>query len=315
MNDTNIRILNTFTLKDIPDLDVAVLGALELFEKEPVPAIDLSVYARPLIVGSGNAEATGRIIFEDVDAIFASESNFEAKLKNIQSIDGVVIVSASGGKHAPIIAQVAKRYGKHVSLITTSRSSPAGGEIDREHPYDEYVFPKNREPYTYNTSTYMGMILGRTKENPAAIRRFIEKQVDTLSFPDFSHFAKYYLIVPARFSGIVRMLEVKFIELFGRNVARDVETAEYVRHATTVAPSDELFIAFGEENTTWGDQEKRLFVPLPEDAQYAAMMAVGYYTVGKIQKSQPPYFKNNIARYTEEASRVFDQPIRPIVEA
>lgn len=314
MNNVNIHILDTFDLESIPDLDVAVLGALELFQKEPLPAIDVSAYRRPLVVGSGNAEAAARIIFEDKDAIFASESDYERKLEHMDGIDGVVVVSASGEKHAPIIARTAKGYGKHVTLITNSRDSSASRELDRLHPYDEYIFPKNREPYTYNTSTYMGMILGSTGEDPAAIARFIRERIGTIALPDLAPRDKFFLIVPARFSGIVRMLEVKFIELFGRTVARDVETAEYVRHATTVVPSNELFISFGEENTTWGDPQRRLFVPLPEDAGYAAMMAIGYYLVAQIQKAHPPHFKEHLPAYTAAASAAFGNTIRPIVE-
>ena len=67
----------------------------------------------------------GRIIFNDTDAIFASESDFEKKLKNIKSIDGIIIISASGGKHAPIIAKCSKKYNKHVTLITTNKNAPA----------------------------------------------------------------------------------------------------------------------------------------------------------------------------------------------
>jgi hypothetical protein len=314
MNDNNIQTLDTFGLDSIPDLDVAVLAALELFQKQPLPKIAVAAYHHPLIVGSGNAEATGKIMFEQADAVFASESNFEEKLRGIPNVDGVVLISASGSKHAPIIARKARELGKHVTLITNTSGSPASEELDHQHEYDEYVFPKNREPYTYNTSTYMGMILGSTGESPAAIYQFIQEQTSKLLFPDFSQFNKYYLIVPPEFSGIIRMLQVKFIELFGRNIARDVETSEYVRHATTVAPSNELFISFGEENTTWGTPENRLFVPLPAEAGYAAMMAVGYYTVAQIQKAYPHYFKDNIARYMEEVSKLFGETMTPIVE-
>lgn len=309
MNNSNIQLLDTFTLENIPDLDVAVLGALELFQKASLPKIDTSAYKRPLVVGSGNAEATGRIIFEDVDAVFASESTFEEKLRAIVTIDSVIIISASGAKHAPIIAEQAQRAGKPVVLITNTDMSPAAQYADQV-----CVFPKNREPYTYNTSTYLGMILGHTGENPAEIDQFIREDVASLALPDFSKYDKYFFIVPARFSGIVRMLEVKCIELFGRNIARDVETVEYMRHATTVAPSNELFVSFGEENTIWGDPEHRFFVPLPENANYAAMMAIGYFTVAHIQKKHPPYFKEHIVAYTKKASELFGSPIHPIVE-
>ena len=305
--------LNSFDEHHLPDLDVVVLGALELFTQAQLPRIDVSAYQRPLVVGSGNAEATGRIMFEKSDAVFASESNFEEKLKTVPAIDGVVLISASGGKHAPGIAKTARALGKHVTLLTNTPNSPAHAELDGQHPYDEYVFPKNREPYTYNTSTYMGMILGMTGENPTRISEFLESTVAKLEFPDFSRYDKYYLIVPARFSGIIRMLEVKFIELFGRNIARDVETDEYVAHATTVAPSDELFISFGEPNTTWGKPENRLHVPLPDNAGYAAMMAVGYFTVAQIQKAYPHYFKDNIVAYTADVSKIFGSKISAIV--
>jgi hypothetical protein len=313
MNTNHIETMNNFSLKNMPDLDIAVLAALELFATQPLPQLSLKEYTRPLVVGSGNAEATGRIVFEDSDAVFASESNFTEKLAVIPAIDSVILVSASGAKHAPIIAKAARAAGKHVTLITNTPSSPASKLLDKEQGH-ELVFPKNREPYTYNTSTYMGMILGKTCEDPVAIYHFIEQTIDSLAWPDFSRYDKYYLIVPPQFSNIIRMLQVKFIELFGRNIARDVETSEYVRHATTVASSNELFISFGQANTTWGKPENRFNVPLPQGANYGAMMAVGYYVIAHIQKAYPHFFKDNIASWTAEISDIFGETVAPIVE-
>lgn len=310
---SHIDTLNTFDLNSLPNLDVVVLGALELFQSAALPQIDIT-FKRPLVVGSGNAEATGRIIFANSDAIFASESDYQSKLEKIADIDGVVLVSASGGKHAPIIARQAIAMGKPVVLISNTAASAASEELKKDPASKEYIFPKNREPYTYNASTYMSMILGSTGEDPAAIYKFLQEQTATLAYPDFSKYDKYYLIVPPEFSGIIRMLQIKFIELFGRNIARDVETSEYVRHATTVAPADELFISFGEPNTTWGKPENRFHVPLPDGADYGAMMAVGYYVVSQIQAAYPHFFKDNIENYTTEVSGIFGQTITPIVE-
>ena len=310
-----IPLLNSFTIDSLPNLDVVTLGALELFQLKKLPHIDFSIYTRPLVVGSGNAEATGRIIFEKMDAIFASESNYEEKLKNIPSIDGVVLFSASGGKHAPIITKRAKELGKHVTLVTDVAHSEADTYLDQKHHDQEYVLFKNREPYTYNTSTYMGMILAHTHEDPSHIEAFIKERIAYIDFSKFTEYDKYYLIVPTQFTGIIRMLQVKFIELFGRNIACTIETSEYVRHATTVVPSKELFISFGYENTSWGDVDARMNIPLPEGAGYGAMMAVGYYVIGKIQQSHPDYFKQNIEKYTKEISEVFGETILPIVEA
>lgn len=311
MKYKHIQILDNFDLKNIPDLDVAVLGALELFENKSLPRMKLTMYKRPMVVGSGNAEATSRIIFEDIDAVFASESNYENKLRHIKEIDGVILVSASGGKHAPIIAKRAREFGKRTTLITNNASAEALKFVEKK---DVFIFPKNREPYTYNTSAYMGMILGCTNENPSEISNFIREHIDTLTPFDFSRYDKFYLIVPPKFSGITRMLQLKFTELFGRKIARDVETSEYAKHATTVVPTDELFISFGYENNIWDKLNKSFNVPLPNNAGYGAMMAVSYYIIGKIQKQHPPYFKENIEAYTASASKMFGQTITPIVE-
>lgn len=305
--------LNNFDWDSFPDLDVAVLGALELFTKQPPPAIDTTQLQRPLVVGSGNAEATGRILFTGSDAVLASESTLETKLSNISAIDGVVLITASGDKHAPGIVATAHNHSQPVTLITNTPDSPAGQLLDPETD-QAYVLPKNREPYTYNTSTYMGMILGHTREDPAGVLDFIHAQVQALDWPELGAFSKYYLIVPPQFSEMIRMLQVKFIELFGRRLARDIETSEYVRHATTVVPSEELFISFGEENRTWGEPHQRFFVPLPDDADYGAMMAVGYYVVSQIQAAHPDYFKEHIADYTGQLSELFGETIEPIVE-
>ncbi len=308
---SSLEILETFTIDNLPNLDTVVVGALELFTKVDVPVLNVHQYSRPLVVGSGNAEATGRIIFALSDAVFASESTYEEKLKNVPEIDGVIVISASGGKHAPGIVQTARSYNKDVMLITNTPGSDASRMLS---PEKVHVFPKNREPYTYNTSTYLSMVFGHTQEDPAEITRFVKEFVDKLSFPDFAQYDKFYLIVPPEFTGVIRMLNVKFIELFGRKIARDIETSEYVAHATTVVPSDELFISFGKENVQWGNPKNRFNVPLPDDAGYAAMIAISYYVIGQIQKAHPPYFKDNIVKYTSEISEYFGSEISPIVE-
>lgn len=315
METPNIEKLKTFTMDDIPELDTVVMGALELLQQKPIPKINLSAYKHPIVVGSGGAEATSRIIFEKTDAIFASESDFEEKVNNITSFDSVVIVSASGSKHAPIVAEVAKSLEKRVMLITTTPNSPANQVMSGVADFDEYIFPKNREPYTYNASTYMGMVLGMTGEDPAKIMQFINDCTSKLDFPDFSKYDKYYIMVPTEFLGICKLIHYKFTELFGRQIARDVETFEFTkRHAAVVVPSDELFISFGEQDKNWGEPENRLFVPLPEDAGYGAMMAVAYYTVGQIQKAYPYYFKENIGKFIQKVNQMNGSTLSPIVE-
>jgi DNA-binding MurR/RpiR family transcriptional regulator len=67
----------------------------------------------------------------------------------IPAITDVIVVSASGEKHAPIILDTAKRHGKKTFLISSSPKSSGRALSD-----ESIIMPKIREPYTYNTSTY-----------------------------------------------------------------------------------------------------------------------------------------------------------------
>jgi len=250
--ETPLQQMKSFTIKNLPDLDTVTIAALELFTKEKLDSMSFP-FKNPLVVGSGNAAATGKIIFNK--AIFATESDYENK---INSSDGVILISASGEKHAPIIAKKAKAKKKKVYLITNSKNSSAEKYADKT-----YILPKNREPYTYNTSTYMGMILANTKEDPKKILNFINTKIKNIKLPKFSNYNGYYLLIPKEFSKIDRLFQIKFIELFGRNIAHDTETFEQTKHATTVVPSNkELFISFGKENHQYG--KHRLQIPLPK---------------------------------------------------
>ena len=311
MGTPNLDIMKNFGVDSLPNLDTCVLGALELFIEQGLPSFNIHRHGRSLIVGSGNAASTARILFEDHDAVFANESTYQKVLPSIHLVSRGIIISASGGKHAPGIAQYLGERGLEVTLLTCNKDAPA-----KEHIPDGkvIVFPKQREPYTYNTSTYMGMILSKKREKPQYILDHIENAVKpAVDDFDFSRFDGFYFIVPDKFDKLREIFATKFVELFGRKVARDIFTPEQSKHATTVVQSDaELFVSFGYENNTWG--KHRLHIPLPSGAGYAAMMAIGYYVIGKIQAQKPPWFKERIQEYCEEAGRGFDQIIKPIVE-
>jgi hypothetical protein len=309
--------MSGFDPKSLIDLDVCVLNALDLFAdpKTTFPRPNLARFKRPLVVGSGNAIATGKIIFDDKDAVLADEGTFKDKLDAIGDIDGVALFSASGGKHAPIIAKEVKPKGLSVVLFTSNPSSMAKDHVD-----EAYVFPSLPEPYTYNTSTYMGMMMASIVDDPhaeaARIRKYIKEVIDptlTKCGKKPGDFESYYLLVPEQFELIRIMFATKFVELFGRRVARDVFTWEQSKHATTVveAPS-ELFIAFGRKNDSFG--KDRLDIPLPENCSYPAIMAIGYYVIGKIQAQKPAWFKQGVVPFVERASKLFGQTIKPLVE-
>jgi len=309
--------MNGFDPKALMDLDQCVLNALSLFmnpgTKFPQP--DLGRFQRPLVVGSGNAIATGRIIFDTKDAVYADEGSYKGKLEAIQSIDGVVLLSASGGKHAPIIAKDVKATGREIILFTCNPSPRAKDDVDEMH-----VFPSQPEPYTYNTSTYMGMLMGCMIDNPRAEAQRILDHIHNVVDPTLQKWGKrlgdfdaFFLLVPEEFDLIRIMLATKFVELFARRIARDVFTWEQAKHATTVVETPkELFLAFGRENTTFG--KERLTIPLPENATYPAIMATGYYVIGKLQAQKPAWFKESIESFVERASKIFGQKLEPIVK-
>ncbi len=286
------------------NLDQGVLNALQLFQDQGLPSLKLPSFKRPLVVGSGNAAVTGKILFQDRDAVFADESTYLQKLNAIKNIDGCVLISASGGKHAPIIAKELQQRKKKIILLTTNVDALA-----REYVDEMVVFPKLPEPYTYNTSTYLGMILSTTKENPREILNHIQK----IKIPqNLKRYDSFFMIVPPEFELIREMFLTKFDELFGSRVSGRVFTVEQAKHAKTIVPSDkELFISFGWKNTLFG--KHRWNISLSKDADYGALMAMGYYIIGQIQNQHPPYFKQNIEKYCKETSKMFGERIGVMV--
>ncbi|MFT7507601.1 MAG: hypothetical protein ACI92I_000762 [Acidimicrobiales bacterium] len=306
------QTLETFDLSSIPDLDVVVLGALELFADTELPKLDFSHLKKPLVLGSVNAYMTAQIVFADTPAVFADEASYKETSAKTDDIDGVVVFSASGSKHAVAMVKDMLQEGLEVHLVTNTPGSLAGELLSSEFVH---VFPKNREPYTYNTSTYLSTILGRTGEDAVAINDFIMKEVSPKLLRNFGDYSAYSILIPSRFKHVRAMLRTKFDELFGPHIIGRVFTDEEVKHAKTVVTSgNELFISFGVENKYYGLAKNRLQIPLPENVDYGALLAISYFVVGQIQKANPSYFKNNIEKYTKTASEIFDQEIKPIVE-
>lgn len=291
--------------KELINLDECVLNALDLFTKNKLPNINVN-FKRPLIVGSGNAAITGKIIFQDIDGVFCDESNYLKKLETIKDIDGCVIISASGGKHSPEIAKEVKKRKLKSILITNNPNSETKKFVDFT-----YVFVKNVEPYTYNTSTYLGMILSKTKEDPKKIIGLIEKVNKNIP-KDLFKYDSFFIIVPERFEAIRDMYLIKFDELFGSKISGRAFTFEQAKHSKTIIPNDkELFISIGEKNNIFG--KKRLNIVLPKEIDYGTMLCIGYFIIGKIQEQNKPYFKDNIGKYVKETSKIFNEKIDMLV--
>jgi hypothetical protein len=295
-----------------PTLNSIVLDTLHLFQSQAgLKKIDFTKFHTPLVVWSGNGYYTGRIIFRNSPAYFAVESEVLSKLENIPSITDVVVVSASGEKHAPILLESAKKRGKKTFLISSSEKS-SGREIADE----SIIMPKVREPYTYNTSTYFGYMLAEQPDiDLHAFEAFLLWKFEALlSEIPFGKYKSFFIVLPNQFVLLREMVEVKFIELFGRKIARDVFSYEQMKHATTVVADDnELFLCFDNkaELKYWKNQ---MNLPIFDESSYALMMLTVYYLVGKIQGSFPPYFMDSIEKYCEEAKVKSGFNIKPWVE-
>jgi hypothetical protein len=295
----------------IPNLDDVVLSALDFFSKNTPPNIDIKSFKTPFVVGSGNALNTGTILFAGYDATFADESNFKSVIESSNRVDkeghprDVVVISASGGKDSVWEVELAKKYGLKTTLLTTKGNSGAAKVAD-----NSVVFKSLPEPYTYNTSTYMGMILGVTHEDPSAIK----EQLLNLNLPgNYKDYKGYAFVLPDKFMQICPMIEVKKDELFGPHVSIRAFSVGHARHAKfVIRSSEELVISFGQKNENFGDPNHRLDIDLPEGASFATIMALTYYMVGKIQAVKPQYFKENIERYVkEDGPKAYGPDVKP----
>lgn len=306
------EVLQNFTEDNLPELDEVVMGALDLFDHVAVPEVDFSLFKRPLVVGSVNGAAAGELIFADQNAVFANESDYQQKLDVNTDIDGAFLISASGSKHAlPIAADLQSRNIRTI-LVTNNEAAPAKEHIAEG---DVFVFPKNREPYTYNTSTYMGMMIAKTKEDPGALLTFLHNEVKHSIPDDLSKYKAFCIIIPPEYNAMAAMFRTKFDELFGPELVGRVFTTEQMKHAKTVVYSEaECFVSLGGTALEFGHPDSRLTLSLPEGHDLVAVLATGYYFIGHIQKQFPPFFKRDIKRYVASASKIFGSEIPVIVE-
>lgn len=286
-------------MNEIPNLDKIVLDSLDFFSKNRPPVFDASSYNLPFVVGSGNAYNTGLILFAEKAAIFADESNFKKIISAyehaIQSkmISQAVVISASGGKDSVWELELAKKYGLETTLLTTKGESDAAKIADKL-----FVFKSIAEPYTYNTSTYMGMIMAATRENPLEIKEYIS----SVPIPqNFGEYEAYSFVLPDKFMPICPMLEIKKSELFGPKLSLRAFSQGHARHAKfVIRDKKELVISIGQKNEYFGESESRWDIFPKEDIGFAGIMALTYYIVGKIQESKPQYFKENIGNYVSD---------------
>ncbi len=281
---------------ELPTIDDIVVQSLDFFSKNPPPDLDISGLSMPFVIGSGNASHTGRILFSGRAAVIGDESNFRSLAKAYEPavrqgiIRDAVVISASGEKDSVWEIEFAKTLGLTTVLLTCKPGSSAAKLADSVYTYKSIA-----EPYTYNTSTYLGMILSLTHENPDDILKFI----DGITLPEaFGTYEAYAFVLPDRFQTVAPMIEIKRDELFGPHVMIRANSQGISRHAKFVHPWDrELVISVGEESPYFGHPDHRWYIPVPDWASYGFMQSLTYYLCGKIQKSKHPYFMEHVEAF------------------
>lgn len=290
----------------ILELDENVVASLNFFQDIKFPKIKIDSKQNMVVIGSGNALAVGRILFRDYDVEYADEGNYLRKLNKVKK--GICyVISASGGKHAPAICRMAKGKGFKVILITNNDQGLANKYAD-----ETLMFKKIEEPYTYNFSTYMGMILSQTGESPKKILESV-KSLEKKIPKNLGKYKYFYFILPSKFDFIKEMFRTKFDELFGPKLGVRLYTLQQTKHAKTIVSDDkELFISMGDKNNIFG--KNRWNVDLHDKIECGEFIALMYFIIGRIQKANKPYFKENIEKYVKESSKIFNQNIEAFVK-
>lgn len=293
------------TYPNLPNLNESVLAALDFFVKNKPPRLNLKNFSFPLVVGSGNAFNTGQIIFSGQPAIIVNESNFKKtlisykKLINNKTITRAIVISASGEKDSIWEIKLAQKNKLKTTLLTCSANSSAAKLADQV-----IVYQKLPEPYTYNVSTYLGMILSAGNEEARGIKEFIK----ALNLPkNFKKYSAYSFILPDEFAGIAPMLEIKRNELFGPYLSLRAFSFGEARHAKFVNNSpQELVISLG-ANEYFGLKNNRWEIKIPKNSGNSFVFALTYYLIGKIQEIKPPYFRKNINLFCKNAPRAYGE--------
>ncbi len=303
-NEKTSKITKNMTNIDLPNIDKTVIAALDFFSKNPPKKLNLKKYKNPIVVGSGNAYNIARAIFSSTAIAISSESDFKETLARQKQLikTGVVreaiIISASGEKDSVWEIKLAKKYRLKTILLTCATNSRAGLLAD-----EVIVYQKLSEPYTYNVSTYLGMLLSISGEKAINIKKYIIG----LKLPDFKKYKAYSFVLPDKVASIAPMLEIKRDELFGPFVFLRAFSFGQARHAKFVNNSkEELVISLG-ENKYFGLPENRWEIKIPSKIQLGLAMALNYYLIGKIQSIKKPYFKKNIAKYCQEGPSAYGQ--------
>ena len=298
--------------KKIETLDYYVRQALDFFEENKNPILELPKSSHTLVVGSQTGLLAGRIIYRFAGRSFShakevlAQSEIDAK-RNI--LEDVTIVSATGSRQVVPIARYALDKGLRVNAILCNENSELeenfGGRINA------LTFSALKEPPTINTSTYGSMIQAVTQENLSEIRQVIESLKEPRG--GYGRFKAFSVIFTDSMPEVAEMVDWK---LRGENIGRCIGSmsthlTNYMHGAAINDAKKELYIGVGlsqEEKKVFEqvlkpvDKERKYYIDVPDGFGPLGFMLLGYSLVGRIQKNYPG-FQNNIGIYKQRAKK------------
>jgi hypothetical protein len=294
----------------IETLDCYVKQALDFFEENKNPTLELPESSHTLVVGSQTGLLAGRIAYRFAGKSFShakevlAQSEIDAK-RNI--LEDVTIVSATGSRQVVPIARYALDQGLRVNAILCNDKSELVEKFGKN--INDKVFSALQEPPTINTSTYGSMIQAVTQENLSEIRQVVE----SLEEPEggYGQFKAFSVIFTDSMPEVAEMVDWK---LRGENIGRCIGSisthlTNYMHGAAINDADKELYIAMGltqEEKDVFEqvlepiNKERKYYIDVPDDFGPLGFMLLGYSVVGQIQKNYPG-FQENIGNYEKRA--------------
>ncbi len=296
----------------IETLDYYVRKALDFFEENKNPTLELPKSTHTLVVGSQTGLLAGRIVYRFADRSFShakevlAQSEIDAK-RNI--LEDVTIFSATGSRQVVPIARYALDQGLRVNAILCNDNSELKENFgDR---INDIIFQAIKEPPTVNTATYGSMIQAVTQENLSEIRQV----VDSLEEPKggYGQFEAFSVILTDRMPEVAEMVDWKLRgEKIGRCIgSMSTHLTNYMHGAAINDANKELYIAIGlnkEEKEVFEQMlepvptERKYYIDVPDGFGPLGFMLLGYSVVGQIQKNYPG-FQNNIGNYKQRAAK------------
>ena len=299
----------------IKTLDFYVGKALDFFETAGDYKLELPPCERPLVIGSQSGYWAGVQMFRSAKRAFAHAKEVNAQYvmdTERDSLDGVVLVSASGSRQMVPLAEYALKCGLPVYLIVCEPDSSVTRKFKKRRKFTEILVHAPKEPPTINTCTYGRMLQGVTHEDPRLIRQFLSEMPKPAG--GYRRASALTIILSDRMEAVGEMVGWKINgEKIGRQAGGIAKYLTNLMHGGFVVDAPgELYVALGlkaKEQAALAKvlravpSRRKLTVDFDRKTNGPlAVMLAGYSIVGRFQRKFPA-FQKNIPRYKRRTAR------------